>query len=66
MRQRRSPEQWQTLGNLQRDSGLSAMQFCKQENIGYASFSTGASACPIRQPVTQWIPVKPVFWICPR
>lgn len=38
MRQHRSPEQWQVLVNQQRDSGLSALQFCKQEKIGYASF----------------------------
>jgi hypothetical protein len=38
MRKHRTPEQWQTLIDQQRDSGLSAMQFCKQETIGYASF----------------------------
>ena len=38
MRKHRTPEQWQVLVDQQRDSGLSAMQFCKQENIGYASF----------------------------
>jgi hypothetical protein len=38
MRKYRTPEQWQALVDLQRDSGLSAPQFCKQENIGYASF----------------------------
>ena len=38
MRKHRTPEQWQALVNQQRDSGLSAPQFCKQENIGYASF----------------------------
>ena len=38
MRQHRTQEQWQTLVDKQRDSGLSAMQFCKQEDIGYASF----------------------------
>ena len=38
MRKHRTPEQWQALVDQQRDSGLSAMQFCKQENIGYASF----------------------------
>ena len=38
MRKHRTPEQWQFLVDQQRDSGLSAMQFCKQENIGYASF----------------------------
>ena len=38
MRKHRTPEQWQTLVDQQRDSGLSASQFCKQENIGYASF----------------------------
>ncbi|WP_255319135.1 IS66 family insertion sequence element accessory protein TnpA, partial [Vreelandella aquamarina] len=38
MRKHRTPEQWQTLVDQQRDSGLSASKFCKQENIGYASF----------------------------
>jgi hypothetical protein len=38
MRQHRTPEQWQALVDQQRDSGLSAPRFCKQENIGYASF----------------------------
>jgi hypothetical protein len=38
MRKHRTQEQWQTLIDQQRASGLSAPQFCKQENIGYASF----------------------------
>ncbi|WP_434984741.1 IS66 family insertion sequence element accessory protein TnpA [Vreelandella zhaodongensis] len=38
MRKHRTPEQWQTLVDQQRDCGLSASQFCEQENIGYASF----------------------------
>lgn len=38
MRKHRTTEQWQVLVDQQRDSGLSAPQFCKQENIGYASF----------------------------
>jgi hypothetical protein len=38
MRKHRTPEQWQTLVDQQCASGLSASQFCKQENIGYASF----------------------------
>ena len=38
MRKHCTPEQWQALVDQQRDSGLSASQFCKQENIGYASF----------------------------
>jgi putative transposase len=38
MRKHRTPEQWQTLVDQQRDCGLSASKFCKQENIGYASF----------------------------
>ena len=38
MRKHRPQEQWQTLVDKQRDSGLSTMQFCKQEDIGYASF----------------------------
>ena len=35
---RRTGDQWQTLIKEQRESGLSAPQFCKQNNIGYASF----------------------------
>jgi len=38
MRKHRTPEQWQALLDQQRDSGLSAPQFCKREAIGYASF----------------------------
>lgn len=38
MRKHRTTEQWQVLVDQQRDSGLSASQFCKQENIGCASF----------------------------
>ena len=38
MRKHRTTEQWQVLVDQQRDSGLSAPQFCKQENIGYAGF----------------------------
>ncbi|KKM65328.1 hypothetical protein LCGC14_1492360 [marine sediment metagenome] len=38
MRKYRTLEQWQALVDQQRDSGLSATQFCKQQNIGYASF----------------------------
>ena len=39
MRKHRPQEQWQSLVDTQRDSGLSVMQFCKQEDIGYASFN---------------------------
>lgn len=38
MRKHRTPEQWQALVDQQCDSGQSAMQFCKEHNIGYASF----------------------------
>ena len=38
MRKHRPQNQWQTFVDKQRDSGLSAVQFCKQEDIGYASF----------------------------
>ena len=38
MRKHRTPEQWQALVDQHRASGLSASQFCKQENIGYSSF----------------------------
>ncbi len=38
MRKHRTPEQWQTLIDQQLDSGLSAVQFCNQHDIGYASF----------------------------
>lgn len=36
--QRRSPEQWHSIIEQQLESGLSAPQFCKEQNIGYASF----------------------------
>jgi len=38
VKKHRPPEQWQALVDQQRDSGLSATQFCKQEGVGYASF----------------------------
>lgn len=38
MRKHRTPKQWQALVDQQRNSGLSAHQFCQQESIGYASF----------------------------
>ncbi|AHI32842.1 MULTISPECIES: IS66 family insertion sequence element accessory protein TnpA [Marinobacter] len=38
MRKHRTIEQWQVLVDQQIGSSLSAMQFCKQEHIGYASF----------------------------
>ncbi|PMR78713.1 IS66 family insertion sequence element accessory protein TnpA [Billgrantia endophytica] len=38
MRKHRTSEQWQALVDQQHDSGLSATQFCKQQDIGYASF----------------------------
>jgi putative transposase len=38
MSKHRTPEQWQALVDQQRDSGLSASQFCIQQNIGYANF----------------------------
>jgi len=38
MRKHRTLQQWQALVDQQRTSGLSAPQFCKQENIGYTSF----------------------------
>lgn len=38
MKKHRTPEQWQALINQQRDSGLSAVRFCEQQDIGYASF----------------------------
>jgi hypothetical protein len=38
MRTYRTEEQWLALVDQQRNSGLSAPKFCKQENIGYASF----------------------------
>ncbi|MFA5627761.1 MAG: transposase [Thiohalomonadaceae bacterium] len=38
MRKHRTPDQWQTLIDQQLDSGLSAVQFCNQHDIGYASF----------------------------
>ena len=38
MRKHRTAEQWQALIDQQRDSGLSATQFCKEHALGYASF----------------------------
>lgn len=35
---RRTADQWQTVVNEQRESGLSAPRFCEHHNIGYASF----------------------------
>ena len=35
---RRSPEQWQALVLQWQESGLSAPQFCEQNEVGYASF----------------------------
>lgn len=35
---RRSADQWQALINEQQQSPLSAPQFCKQHDLGYASF----------------------------
>lgn len=35
---RRTADQWETVINEQRESGLSAPRFCEQHNIGYASF----------------------------
>ncbi len=46
MRNHRTPEQWQALVDQQRDSGLSASKFCKQENIGYASFCNWRKRLP--------------------
>lgn len=37
-RTRRSTTQWQSLIHQQADSGLSALRFCKEHQIGYASF----------------------------
>lgn len=35
---RRTPAQWQDLLDQWRDSGLSAVRFCENHGIGYASF----------------------------
>lgn len=37
-RQRRTAEQWRVLIDQQHKSGLSAMAFCQQHELGYASF----------------------------
>lgn len=37
-RKHRSPEQWQSLIEQWQQSGLSAMAFCQQNQLGYASF----------------------------
>lgn len=36
---RRSREQWLSIIEQQKESGLSVPQFCKEHDIGYASFS---------------------------
>lgn len=36
--QRKSSEQWQSLVEAQQQSGLSAVKFCDQNQVGYASF----------------------------
>ena len=38
MKKHRTSAQWQALVDQQQASGLSAVQFCKQQDIGYASF----------------------------
>ena len=38
MTKRRTQKQWQPLIEQQLSSGLSARQFCKHHNLGYASF----------------------------
>ncbi|WP_433962330.1 IS66 family insertion sequence element accessory protein TnpA [Marinobacter salarius] len=48
-----------------RNSGLSAPKFCKQENIGYASFCNRRKRL-FPQPKIRLGPVKPVFWISRR
>lgn len=35
---RRTPDQWQSLILQWQDSNLSALQFCQQQDVGYASF----------------------------
>lgn len=37
-RKHRSPEQWRDLIQQWQESGLSASAFCKQNDLGYASF----------------------------
>lgn len=66
MRKHRTIEQWQVLVDQQIGSSLSAMQFCKQEHIGYASFCNCESACPTHRPMIRQVPVNPVFWISHR
>lgn len=46
MRKQRTAEQWQALVDRQRASSLPAPQFCKQENIGYASFCNWRKRLP--------------------
>lgn len=46
MRKHRTQEQWQVLVDQQRESGLSAVQFCKQKNVGYASFCNWRNRLP--------------------
>lgn len=55
MRKHRTPEQWQALVDQQLNSGLSAVQFCKQEHLGYATFChwrKRLSVCPTHESQT--------------
>lgn len=62
---RRSAEQWQALINEQTGSGLSAHVFCKQRDLGYASFCQwrkrlAHTSEPSASFVALEAPVKPV------
>ena len=55
--QRKTPDQWSALIAAQKQSGLSAVKFCKQNSIGYASFckwrqrfSNAKDATPVDTP----------------
>jgi len=62
---RRSAEEWRTVIDEQSASALSAPQFCKQHNIGYASFCqwrkrlSQSSIPEPAQPVTNFVAVTP-------
>lgn len=64
MRKHRTTEQWQVLVDQQRDSGLSAPQFCKQENIGYASFCNWRKRLSDQSTNDSAGSGEASFWIC--
>lgn len=62
MRKHRTREQWHMLVAQQRDSGLSAPQFCKHNDIAYASFCNWRKRLSVDvEPVKNVEPADPGF-----